>query len=324
MVSLLVFVSLVAAIFVSFWSSLIEATYLTLHPISLNSAIKEGSLRAAKAQEIVREKTRLVSVTTFIDTVSNVTLATSIGLILSEFFGPIGWVYSAVAGSFVIMTLLYLLPKAIGIENALRMSIALAPSTMRLLSALAPIAVPLTTFAKSLSEKLVGKPEYREADFAAEFEDVVTMLEKGGHIEPDAGRLLRTALTSSRTNAGDEFTPIEKIISVDSEATILDALKLMGQTNHPRIPVYDATRKEYVGAVTFQTISKAISRELLDAKIHDYMIQPARVSTEDSLPSVMEKLQDAGTTIAFVLEGDRVVGVLTLSDIIEQVLGMKV
>src|SRR5271157_1645454 len=153
MVSLLVIVPLIAAIFVAFWSSLVEATYLTLRPFSLSSAISDGSSRASKALEIVSEKTRLVAVTTFIDTVSNVILASTIGLTLAEYFGPIGWIYSAVAGSFVIMTLLYLLPKAIGIENALRMSLLLAPSTIILMSILAPIAVPMTTFARSLSER---------------------------------------------------------------------------------------------------------------------------------------------------------------------------
>lgn len=324
MVSLLVAVSLVAAVFVSFYSSLVEATYLTLRPFSLSSSISDGSSRASKALEIVSEKTRLVSVTTFLDTFSSVVLASTIGLILSEFFGPIGWILSAVVGSFVIMTLLYLLPKAIGIENALRMSLFLAPSTMALTSALAPIAVPLTSFARSLSERIAGKPGYKEVDLAAEFEDVVTMLEKGGHIEPDAGRLLRTALTSSKSTARDVVTPIEQIVSVDSESTVLDALRVMGQTNHPRMPVYDEKTKRYIGTVTFRTMAKAISRELLDSKIHDYMIQPARASVEDSLPSVMEKLQDAGTTIAFVYDGERMVGVITLSDIIEQILGIKV
>ena len=176
MVSVGVYISLVVAIVTSFWSSLVEATYLTLRPFSLSSSIGDGSTRASTALEIVSEKTRLVSVTTFVDTVSNVVLATAIGLILSDAFGPIGWVYSALGGSFVIMTLLYLLPKAIGIENALRMSVVLAPSTKAVMGVLAPLAVPLTNFARSLSERLVGKPGYKEVDLAAEFEDVVTML----------------------------------------------------------------------------------------------------------------------------------------------------
>ena len=324
MVSAIVYISLAVAVFVAFWSSLVEATYLTLRPFSLSASIGGGSARASTALEIVTEKTRLVSVTTFVDTISNVVLATTIGLILSDYFGPIGWVYSTVGGSFVIMTLLYLLPKAIGIENALRMSLTLAPSTMTVMRALSPMAVPLTNFARSLSERLVGKPGYKEVDLAAEFEDVVGMLEKGGHIEPDAGRLLRTALASSKTTAFDAITPIRDIVSIDSDATVLDALKSMGQTNHPRMPVYDAKRKMYIGAVTSRTVSKAVSRDHSDFGIHDYMIQPAQVSRDDGLATVIDKMQDAGTTIAFVYDGDTMIGMITLSDILERLLGVKV
>lgn len=324
MVSALVYASLFIAVFVAFWSSLVEATYLTLRPFSLSSSIGSGSTRAATALEIVSEKTRLVSVTTFVDTISNVVLATSIGLILSDYFGPIGWVYSAVGGSFVIMTLIYLLPKAIGIENALRMSMVLAPSTKVVMSGLAPIAVPMTNFARSLSERLVGKPGYKEVDLAAEFEDVVTMLEKAGHIEPDAGRLLRTQLASSKNSAGSVLTPLDEIVSIDSDTTVFEALKSMGQTNHPRMPVYDAKRKMFIGAVTSRTISRAVSRDHIDFPIHDYMVQPARVSGDDGLPTVIEKMQDAGTTIAFVYDGDEMTGMITLSDILERLLGIKV
>jgi len=324
LVSALVYVSLSIAVFVAFWSSLVEATFLTLRPFSLSSSIGSGSNRAAIALEIVSEKTRLVSVTTFVDTISNVVLATTIGLILSDYFGPIGWVYSAVGGSFVIMTLLYLLPKAIGIENALRMSMVLAPSTKVIMSGLAPIAVPMTNFARSLSERLVGKPGYKEVDLAAEFEDVVTMLEKAGHIEPDAGRLLRTQLASSKNSAASVLTPLAEIMYIDSDATVFDALKTMGQTNHPRMPVYDAKRKMFIGAVTSRTVSRAVSRDHIDYPIHDYMIQPARVSMDDGLPTVIERMQDAGTTIAFVYDGDEMAGMITLSDILERLLGIKV
>ncbi len=324
MVSAVVYVSLAVAIFVAFWSSLVEATYLTLRPFSLSAAIGDGSSHAAKAMEIVSEKTKLVSVTTFVDTISQVVLATTLGLILSEIFGDIGWVYTAIGGSLVIMTLLYLLPKAIGIENALRMSITMAPSTMAVMQILSPVAVPMTSFARSLSERLVGKPGYKEVDLAAEFEDVVTMLEKAGHIEPDAGKLLRTALASSKTTVSDAFTSSRDIVSIDSEASVLDALKMMGQTNHPRMPVYDAKRKMYIGAVTSRTISKAVSRDHIDYGIHDYMIQPAQVSRDDGLATVIDKMQDAGTTIAFVFDGDKMVGMITLSDILERLLGVKV
>jgi len=324
MVAIAVFIALFTSIFVSFWSSLIEATYLTLRPFSLSSEINAGSTRAAKALEIVNEKTRLVSVTTFIDTISNVVLASSIGLVLSSYFGPLGWVYSIVGGSLLIMILLSLLPKAIGIENALRMSIFLAPVTIILMDVLAPIAVPMTSLARTLSERIVGKPGYKEIDLAAEFEDVVAMLEKAGHIEPDAGRLLRTALASSKNTAKDALTPIDQIIHIESDTPILDALKAMGKADHPRMPVYDPMKKTYVGAVTFRTLSKAFGRDEHEVSVTEYMIQPARVSKDDGIASVMEKMQEAAATIAFVFDGDAMIGMITLSDIIEQLLGVKV
>lgn len=324
MVPVVVYASLAAAVFVSFWTSLVEATYLTLRPFSLSASIGDGSARAATAMEIVSEKTKLVSVTTFVDTVANAVLATTIGLILSDAFGPIGWVYDTIFGSFVIMTLLYLLPKAIGIENALRMSLTLARSTKVVMTVMSPVAVPLANIARRLSEMMVGKPGYRKVDLASEFEEVVTMLEKSGHIEPDAGKLLRAALVSSNQSAIDAVTPVSEIVSVDSDATILDALKAMGESNHPRMPVYDSQRNVYIGAVTMRTISKAVSQNQIDSKIHDYVIQPARVSGDDGLATVIDKMQDAAATIAFVFDDGRFLGMITLSDILERLLGMKV
>ncbi len=322
--SIFVLIPLSAAVAVSFWSSLVEATYLSLSRFSLVSAIDSGSVSATKALAIVDEKTKLVSVTTFIDTISNVVLVTSMGLVFSGVFGPIGFLYSVVIGSLIIMVFLYLLPKAIGIENSLRMAIRLAPETHFLLDVLSPVALPLTNLAKKLSEGIVGKPMYGQEEIAEEFEEVIGLLEKGGHIEPDAGRLLRSALTSSKSIVSDLITPVEDIVSVKSDGTVLDAVTVMGKTNHPRIPVYDENRKIYVGAVTFRSISKAIGRGLLETQLADYMIQPARLERNEKLTSVFGKLQDAGTTIAFVFEGGRMVGMLTLSDIIEKVLGIKV
>jgi CBS domain containing-hemolysin-like protein len=324
MVQPIVVLALAVATVFSFWASLVEATYLTLRPFSLKSAVDSGSSSAKAALVITGEKTKLVSVTTFIDTIANVALAGCVGLILSEYFGPIGWVYSTVLGSLVILALLNLLPKAIGIEHSPRMAMRLAPETKIMLDVLSPVALPLASFAKGLSQRIIGHPSYTEADLVDEFEDVVTMLEKAGHIEPDAGRLLRTSLASSKKSAADVLTAPEQIDHVPSGGTVYDALRAMGKTNHPRMPVFDEARKQYIGAVTFRTISRAIDRDHLNESVLDYMIQPAKAEKDERLASVMEKMQESGTTIAFVYDGEAMVGLITLSDIIEEVMGVKV
>src|SRR5271169_6135954 len=175
-----VYLALGVAVAVSFWMSLVEATFLTVRPLSLTTESTGGNSKATKAIKIVGEKTKLVSSTTLLSTFSDVILTSATGLILSSAFGPRGWIFTVIIVSLVIMVFLNLLPKAIGIENSVRMALFLSPGTGMLLTVLSPAAVPLTKLAKTLSQSVVGKPAYEKEALVDEFESLLIMLEKSG------------------------------------------------------------------------------------------------------------------------------------------------
>jgi putative hemolysin len=318
------YLALGISVAVSFWMSLVEATFLTVRPLSLTTESSGGNTGATRAIKIVDERTKLVSSTTLISTFSDVILTSATGLILSSAFGPEGWIFTVVIASLVIMVFLNLLPKAIGIENSVRMAIFLSPSTGILLNVLSPVAVPLTKFAKTLSQGIVGKPAYEKEELVDEFESLLILLEKAGEIEPDSGRILRSALASSKTTAGDLLTPIREIVAVDASSDVREALRLMGKSNHPHLPVYDAKAGAYVGAVTFRSLFKAFSAEGISQGIVRYMVQPAKVDVDETAASVMDRMQKAGVTMAFVSEGGKLAGMVTVTDILEVILGTKI
>ena len=324
MVDWYVYLSLATAIVVSFWSSLIEATFLTVRPLSLTTESAEGNKRATRAIKLVGEKTKLVSTTTLLSTFSDVILASTTGLVLSEAFGPEGWIAAAIIVSLVIMVFLNLLPKAIGIENSVRMAMFLSRGTELILAVLSPVAVPLTKLARVLSQAVVGKPAYKQDELVDEFESLLNMLEKAGHIEPDSGRILRYALASSKTTAGDLLTPIGEIVAVNVGSDVREALRLMGESNHPHLPVYDSKAGVYVGAVTFRSLFRAFDAGRFADNILDYMIQPARVDVDETAASVMDKMRKAGVTMAFVSQGGKIRGMVTVTDILEVILGTKI
>jgi magnesium and cobalt exporter, CNNM family len=324
MVDWYVYLSLAVALTVSFWMSLLEATFLTVRPLSLTTASEGGDERATKALQIVGERTKLVSTTTLLSTFSDVILASATGVILSGAFGPDGWLIAVVLVSLVIMVFLNLFPKAIGIENSVRMALFLSPGTGALLTILSPVAMPLTKLAKTLSQAVVGKPAFEKADLVDEFESLLIMLEKAGEIEPDSGRILRSALASSKTTAGDLLTPINEIVAVNIGAEVKEALRLMGKSNHPHLPVYDAKAGAYIGAVTFRSLFRAFNSESIGDGVVRYMVQPAKVQADETAASVMDKMQKAGVTMAFVSEGGKLRGMVTVTDILEVILGTKI
>jgi len=319
-----VYLALGAAVSVSFWMSLVEATFLTVRPLSLTTESAGGNSRATKAIKIVGERTKLVSTTTFLSTFTDVILTSATGLILSSAFGPAGWIFTVVIAALVIMVFLNLLPKAIGIENSVRMAQFLSPSTDVLLRVLSPVALPLTKVAKTLSQAVVGRPAYSREALVDEFESLLIMLERAGEIEPDSGRILRSALASSKTTAGDLLTPISEIVAVNVGADVKEALRLMGKSNHPHLPVYDAKAGSYIGAVTFRSLFRAFNSEGIGDGAVRYMVQPAKVDADETAASVMDKMQKAGVTMAFVSEEGKLVGMVTVTDILEVILGTKI
>ena len=319
-----VYLSLAVSVTISFWATLLEATFLTVKPLSLASASEGGSSRAKKALQIVEEKTRLVSTTTLLSTFADVILTSSTGIILSSAFGPGGWVLTIIVVSLFIMVFLNLLPKAIGIENSVRAALFLSPGTTTLLSVLSPVALPLTKLSKNLSQAVVGKPAYEKEDLVDEFESLLIMLEKAGEIEPDSGRILRSALASSKTTAGDLLTPIKDIVYVSVGSDVKEALRLMGKSNHPHLPVFDPKARAYIGAVTFRSLFKAFSSEGITDNVTGYMVQPAKVRSDETAAAVMDKMQKAGVTMAFVSSRGKLRGMVTVTDILEVILGTKI
>jgi magnesium and cobalt exporter, CNNM family len=324
MVDWYVYVVLVAAVSVSFWTGLIEATFLTVRPLSLTSASEGGDARARRALQIVSERTRLVSTTTLLSTFADVTLASATGVILSEALGPDGWVFAVVIVSLMTMVFLNLLPKAMGIENSVRMALFLSPGTGFLLRFFSPVALPLTRLAKTLSQGVMGRPAFEKEDLVDEFESLLIMLEKAGEIEPDSGRILRSALASSKTTAGDLLTPIDEIVAVNVGAEVKEALRLMGKSNHPHLPVFDPKSGVYMGAVTFRSLFKAFNSEGIGDGVVRYMVQPAKVESDETAASVMDKMQKAGVTMAFVSARGKLLGMVTVTDILEVILGTKI
>lgn len=318
----IIYIPLAIAVILSFWISLVEATYLTVRVSPLRVASERGNRRANVAIKITNEKTRLISATTFVDTFSNVVIASTIGIILSGVLGIYGWDVSAVFGSLTIMIFLYLLPKAIGIENSVNMSLRLARSSEVLLRILSPIAVPLTSFASRLSHRIVDRSD--GPTLVNEFEDLLILLERAGHVAPDAGKVIRSALSASNSLAGEFVTPATEIVSVSSSSTVVDALKLMGVSSHPHLPIREESSGNYVGAVTFSSLSPALANSRYDDNVLGYAVKPARVNEDDPAVTVMDRMQASKVTMAFVHDGDQVLGMVTLTDILEVTLGMKV
>ena len=69
---------------------------------------------------------------------------------------------------------------------------------------------------------------------------------------------------------------------------------------------------------------RAFSAEGITHSVDAYMVQPAKVEADETAASVMDKMQKAGVTMAFVSEDGKLAGMVTVTDILEVILGTKI
>lgn len=83
------------------------------------------------------------------------------------------------------------------------------------------------------------------------------MVEKG-ELRREAGIIMRNAIKGANLIARDIAIPIQQVRSVKNTDTVQQALQVMGESSHQRLPVFDNTTNEVIGAVSFKTLTESV------------------------------------------------------------------
>jgi len=105
-------------------------------------------------------------------------------------------------------------------------------------------------------------------------------------------------------------------ISISSTTSIKEAEKTMVRFNINSLLVMD--EGNLMGFITRQTVEKAIYHNLEDAPVKDYMNTEIQTATPDTPLEELEKIMlEKGQRMVPVLEGDKVVGVVTRGELLK-------
>jgi len=145
----------------------------------------------------------------------------------------------------------------------------------------------------------------------------------GGHIDPGEAGMLTGVFHLHEQEARQVMTPIPAVVTIDVSQDVETALRLCVSSGHTRLVVTEEEDRDRVrGLVHVSTLVRQMMQEGAHAPIepivHDALIVPETKPLDDLLAD----LQRQRTSMAIVVdEYGRVVGVVTVEDIIEEVVG---
>jgi len=145
----------------------------------------------------------------------------------------------------------------------------------------------------------------------------------GGHLDPGEAGMLTGVFHLHEQEARQVMTPSPAVVSIDVSRDVETALKLCISSGHTRLVVTEGEDRDRVRGLVH---ASALARRLMDdgpsaslePVVHDAPIVPETKPLDD----LLAELQHQRTSLAVVVdEYGRVAGIVTVEDIIEEVVG---
>lgn len=233
----------------------------------------------------------------------------------------------------VVMTVLILIfgeitPKSFASQNPLKVAVKFARPLEILSIIFKPILIVLTKITNIII-KILGGDVLKNGPFVTEEEirSLVDVGEEEGILHHQEKEMIQNIFDIDDLEVGDVMLPRIDIIALDKEASIKEALDLIIDCGHSRIPIYKETIDDIIGVLYAKDLlpfscTQDDNKELKDKSITEIMRAAYYVPETKKANLLLKELQLKQTHIAIVLdEYGGTEGLVTIEDILEQIVG---
>ena len=187
--------------------------------------------------------------------------------------------------------------------------------------AVRPIIVALNWLANH-AVRATGVEPRDEVASAFTAEEVQSILEhsRAQGVLDDSQGLLAGAIEFSDRSAADVMVPVADLVTLAEGCTADDVERLVARTGFSRFPVV-AADGELVGYLHLKDVLFATDDQR-DTPLQSWRVRAlAEASPGDEIEAVLRAMQRSGAHLARVWDGESVLGVVFLEDILEELVG---
>jgi len=118
------------------------------------------------------------------------------------------------------------------------------------------------------------------------------------------------------------MTPKKRMVALKSDDKLIHAIARMLETRYSRMPVYGHGTKKIIGILNLRNALKHIKTKKFDTPLMQIISPVIYVKDSDKLDDAMSRLRENAAQMAVVKnENDNVVGVVTMEDLLEEIVG---
>ncbi|HZP09097.1 HlyC/CorC family transporter [Methyloceanibacter sp.] len=319
--------AILGLLFASAFFSGSETALTGASPAKMHALEQDGNRHARVVNYLLSVRERFIGAILLGNTLANVAASALTTSLFLTLFGEEGVVYATVVMTVIVVLFVEVLPKTYAILNADRMALALAPAVNIVVAVLAPVTYAMQWIVRH-TLRLLGTSISDEADVLSAHEELRGTIElihkEGGVVKLDRD-MLGGVLDLRELTVSDIMVHRTKMDAINAdlpnEAIVDAALK----SSHTRLPLWRGEREEIVGVLHAKTLLKALRNSKGDLSKIDILalaappwFVPDTTTLKDQLSAFLKRKAHFAVVVD---EYGEVMGLVTLEDIIEEIVG---
>ena len=226
---------------------------------------------------------------------------------------------STVISTVVVFLLGEMIPKAFAKACNEKFALAISGSLILLMKILTPISIFFSTISKWASRPFKKKAEETPTVTEDELYDIIETFVEENDIDEETEELVQNAIEFSERTAKAVMTPWEKVVHIHENDSHDKILELIRNTKFSRLPVIN-DEGWVIGTMSIRTFLKCHYK---NENVHVRQIMTSATMINDSTPvdDLLSTLSANRTHIAYVQSAGKILGIITVEDILEELVG---
>ena len=303
-----------------------ETAMMASNRYRLRTLAQTGHRGARLALALLAKTDKLLGVILLFNTLINAAIATLAGLVTVEIFGDDKWVVGigTVVVSFVILVFAEITPKVIGATYPDQLTLGASYALTPILRFSDPIVSAVNVLVGGLLRLFRLRRNTGHEELSLSPEELRTIvLESTVGVPPQHRTILLNLFDLEQITVNDVMTPRGAMEAIDLQAPLEEIRQQIATSYHTRLPVYDGDPGNVVGILhQRRLLARILDSDWDRDTLREQLAEPYFIPTDTHVYSQLQFFQENRQRLGLVVdEYGEIQGLLTLEDIIEEIIG---
>jgi putative hemolysin len=307
-----------------------EYALVTVRRTRLKELADEGNRPARSVVKITSDPAHFIAAMQLGVTLTSLAIGAIGEAVLSDLFGGLVGTFVALALAFLIITFMHvvvgeLVPKGLALSYSERIALGVSVPVRAFFFVFAPLIWVLQRSSETAQRAIGIDPRKIEGEVhsEAELKMLLEMSTEHGEIEHSEREMLYKVFDFADKEASDVMVPRPDVVGISVEMAPEEALRAVLESPYTRYPVYRESLDEIVGILHVRDLVSALHDTAIAEVELTTLLRPAYVVPETKdLAALLAEFRRTNQHMSVVVdEYGSTVGVVTLEDLLEQIVG---